>query len=164
MQMCGDKKTKDTEDVAVDTTATTVVATEDQNQTNMAPANTPEQPAAQQPSSSSSQTVQSPTNSSTTTSSPSPANQNTHQESSQQSQNKTLNLGYAVWHGPVKNGKPNGDGVMRFNSSHRIDSRDPAGNMAEAGDYIDGTYVNGHLDQGTWHKSSGGTEYLVIGQ
>ena len=164
MQMCGDKKTKDTEAVAVDTTATTVVATEDQNQTNMAPANTPEQPAAQQPSSSSSQTVQSPTNSSTTTSSPSPANQNTHQESSQQSQNKTLNLGYAVWHGPVKNGKPNGDGVMRFNSSHRIDSRDPAGNMAEAGDYIDGTYVNGHLDQGTWHKSSGGTEYLVIGQ
>lgn len=75
-----------------------------------------------------------------------------------------LNLGYAEWRGPVKNGKPNGDGIMRFKSSHRIDSRDPGENYAEAGDYIDGTYSNGHLVDGTWHKAAGGSEYLMIGQ
>ena len=75
-----------------------------------------------------------------------------------------LNLGYAEWRGPVKNGKPNGDGIMRFKSSHRIDSRDPGENYAEAGDYIDGTYANGHLVDGTWHKAAGGSEYLMIGQ
>ncbi len=86
------------------------------------------------------------------------------QTTTENSQRNYLNLGYAIWRGPVKNGKPNGDGTMTFNSSHRIDSRDPAGNIAEAGDYISGTYVNGHLDQGTWHKSSGGSEFLMIGQ
>ena len=91
-------------------------------------------------------------------------NQASSQPTSSTSQKNYLDLGYAVWNGPVKNGKPNGDGIMKFKSSHRIDSRDPSGNVAEAGDYIDGTYVNGHLDQGTWHKAGGGSEYLLIGQ
>lgn len=75
-----------------------------------------------------------------------------------------LDLGYAEWKGPVKNGKPNGEGTMRFKSNHRIDSRDPGENYAEVGDNIEGTYSNGHLVQGTWHKAVGGSEYLLIGQ
>ena len=91
-----------------------------------------------------------------------PAGQNAATQ--ENSQRNYVDLGYAEWRGPVKNGKPNGDGTMTFKTSHRIESRDPAGNIAEAGDYIRGTYVNGHLDQGTWHKSSGGSEFLMIGQ
>lgn len=104
------------------------------------------------------QPLQPQTNNSTT------INHDTNNNISTQPQKNHLELDYGVWLGPVKNGKPHGDGVMKFNSSHRIDSRDPAGNIAEAGDYIEGTYVNGHLDVGTWHKSSGGSEYLIIGQ
>ena len=115
----------------------------------------------------SSQPTQSPqSNPNTTTSgtSSATAGETSHSTVADSPQRNYLDLGYAIWKGPVKNGKPNGDGTMTFKSSHRIESRDPAGNIAEAGDYVSGTYVNGHLDQGTWHKSSGETEFLMIGQ
>lgn len=76
----------------------------------------------------------------------------------------TLDLGYAVWTGNVKNGKPDGQGTLRFKRSHRIDSFDPDGNVAEAGDVVNGSFSNGHLDHGTWIKGSGEKVKLLIGQ
>ena len=76
----------------------------------------------------------------------------------------TLDLGYAVWTGNVKNGKPDGQGSLRFKRSHRIDSFDPDGNVAEAGDVVNGSFSNGHLYHGTWKKTSGEEVKLLIGQ
>lgn len=76
----------------------------------------------------------------------------------------TLNLGYATWTGKIKNGKPDGRGLMTFNASHRIDTRDSQKRMAEAGERIEGTYVNGHLEMGRWYKSDGTTETIMLGE
>lgn len=76
----------------------------------------------------------------------------------------TLNLGYATWNGSIKGGKPDGKGTLTFTASHKIDSRDPNGRVAEIGDRIEGTYINGHLDEGRWYKSDGSTEYIMLGE
>lgn len=76
----------------------------------------------------------------------------------------TLDLGYAVWTGNVKNGKPDGKGTLRFKRSHRVEAFDPDGNMAEAGDVVEGTFANGHLDNGKLHKTTGETIPLLIGR
>ena len=75
-----------------------------------------------------------------------------------------IDLGYAVWDGKSVNGKPNGYGTMSFHSAARIDSRDDQGRIAQRGDKVQGNYVNGHLEYGTWIKSDGGQEDILIGQ
>lgn len=75
-----------------------------------------------------------------------------------------LSLGYATWKGNIKRGKPDGKGIMTFSSSHRIDSRDHKGRIAEAGDKVEGSYLNGHLSFGKWYKSDGTTETIMIGE
>ena len=75
----------------------------------------------------------------------------------------SLDLGYAEWTGKVVKGKPDGYGTMVFKKKHLIDSNDPDKNEAEAGDRIEGSYNNGHLEQGTWYKSNGDSELLLIG-
>lgn len=75
-----------------------------------------------------------------------------------------LSLGYAAWKGNIKRGKPDGKGIMTFSSSHRIDSRDSKGRIAEAGDKVEGSYLNGHLSFGKWYKSDGTTETIMIGE
>lgn len=80
------------------------------------------------------------------------------------SSSRTLDLGYAIWVGVVKKGKPDGIGTLKFKCSHRIDAYDPDGNVAEAGDKINGTFSNGHLEYGTWIKATGEKVKLMIGQ
>jgi len=64
----------------------------------------------------------------------------------------TKNLGYAVYRGTLKNGQPDGvNGRLTFKEKHVIDSKDPKGRVAEAGDYVIGEFVNGHLVQGRWY-------------
>lgn len=75
-----------------------------------------------------------------------------------------LSLGYATWKGNIKRGKPDGKGIMTFSSSLRIDSRDSKGRIAEAGDKVEGSYLNGHLSFGKWYKSDGTTETIMIGE
>lgn len=76
----------------------------------------------------------------------------------------SVNLGYAKFTGPVKNGKPNGMGTMRFTSSHIIDSRDSKGRVADAGDYVTGEWKDGKLVQGRWFGSDGNVKgSLMIG-
>ena len=95
----------------------------------------------------------------------SPSHNTPSQQTSSSSQKKYLDLGYAEWRGPVKNGQPHGDGIMTFKSTHRIESRDSEARTALPGDYVDGTYVNGHLSEGSWYGSSGEKKgFLLIGQ
>ena len=85
-------------------------------------------------------------------------------EQEDERKSSSLSLGYAIWSGPIKNGKPDGKGTMRFSSNHRIEINDPDGHIANSGDRIDGVYHNGHLEYGIWIKSDGSRESLYIGQ
>ena len=76
----------------------------------------------------------------------------------------SLDLGYAVYAGGIKNGKPDGTGTLRFKRSHLVDSYDPDGNVADAGDQVRGTFNNGHLEYGQLIKSSGEIKKLMIGR
>lgn len=62
-------------------------------------------------------------------------------------------LGYGSFSGPLKNGKPNGMGTLRYTTSHLIDSRDPKGRVAQPGDYVTGEWKDGKLVQGRWYGS-----------
>ena len=75
-----------------------------------------------------------------------------------------LDLGYAVWEGDIANGLPDGNGMMSFKSSHLIESRDINKNVASPGDRVSGSYKKGHLVYGTWTKSNGEREKLLIGE
>lgn len=76
----------------------------------------------------------------------------------------TVNLGYGKFSGSLKNGKPNGMGTLRYTTAHIIDSRDPKGRMAEAGDYVTGEWKDGKLVQGRWFDSSNNSKgALMIG-
>lgn len=66
-----------------------------------------------------------------------------------------VDLGYAVWSGETKNGKPNGYGTMTYKSDHRVDSRDASDTYAAAGDKMKGEFRNGHWEYGTLYSASG---------
>lgn len=66
-------------------------------------------------------------------------------------------LGYATFRGTWPN---DAKGRMDFISSHFIDSRDPKGRVAEAGDYVIGEWSDGHLVQGVWY----GADHQVKGR
>lgn len=74
----------------------------------------------------------------------------------------SVDLGYAKFTGTVSGGKPNGQGTMRFTSSHVIDSRDPKGRVADAGDYVIGEWVSGKLVQGRWYGSDNNVKGSII--
>ena len=74
----------------------------------------------------------------------------------------SVNLGSAKFTGTVSGGKPNGQGTMRFTSSHVIDSRDPKGRVADAGDYVIGEWVSGKLVQGRWYGSDNNVKGSII--
>lgn len=71
----------------------------------------------------------------------------------------TKNLGYATFKGTWPNDV---NGRMVFNTSHAIDSRDPKGRVAEAGDYVIGEWADGHLVQGIWYGSDNQVKGSVI--
>lgn len=69
------------------------------------------------------------------------------------------NLGYATFKGSWPNDV---NGRMVFTSSHVIDSKDPKGRVAEAGDYVIGEWADGHLVQGIWYSSDNQVKGSVI--
>lgn len=71
----------------------------------------------------------------------------------------TKNLGYATFKGNWPNDV---NGRMVFNTSHVIDSRDPKGRVAEAGDYVIGEWSDGHLVQGIWYGADNQVKGSVI--
>ena len=74
---------------------------------------------------------------------------------------KVKDLGYAVYEGTVRNGKPDGDGKMTFKSRHVIDSFDPDKLEAESGDYVIGVYEDGHLISGKWYDANGNRKQTI---
>lgn len=69
------------------------------------------------------------------------------------------NLGYATFKGSWPNDV---NGRMVFNSSHIIDSKDPKGRVAEAGDYVIGEWSDGHLVQGIWYGADNQVKGSII--
>lgn len=69
------------------------------------------------------------------------------------------NLGYATFKGSWPNDV---NGRMVFNTSHVIDSKDPKGRLAEAGDYVIGEWSNGHLVQGIWYGADNQVKGSII--
>lgn len=69
-----------------------------------------------------------------------------------------VNLGYATWTGGLLNGKPHGNGRMKFHSSHAISgcTTTPA-----SGDYIDGFCENGVLQNGALYHNGEKVESFV---
>lgn len=66
-----------------------------------------------------------------------------------------VDLGYALWSGETKNGKPHGYGTMTYKSDRLVDSRDASGTYAAAGDKMKGEFRNGHWEYGTLYSASG---------
>lgn len=73
-------------------------------------------------------------------------------------------LPYGTWSGGWKNGQPHGNGTMTYSKSHVIDSRDPNGREAQAGEYVIGEWDNGHLVHGRWFKNDNTKESIIIGK
>lgn len=69
------------------------------------------------------------------------------------------NLGYATFKGSWPNDV---NGRMVFKTSHVIDSKDPKGRIAEAGDYVIGEWADGHLVQGIWYGADNQVKGSVI--
>lgn len=57
----------------------------------------------------------------------------------------TVNLGYATWTGGLLNGKPHGNGTMKFHASHAVSG---CYMTPQAGDYIIGYCENGVIQNG----------------
>lgn len=76
----------------------------------------------------------------------------------------TKDLGYAIWTGKMKNGKPHDtQGILKFKSSHVIESRDDKGRIAGPGDRVIGVFEDGHLTSGKWYKTDGNVESIILG-
>lgn len=70
----------------------------------------------------------------------------------------TVNLGYATWTGGLLNGKPHGNGRMKFYSSHAISG---CTTTPTSGDYIDGYCENGILLNGALYHNGEKVESFV---
>ena len=70
----------------------------------------------------------------------------------------TVNLGYATWTGGILNGKPHGNGRMKFHSSHAVAG---CSTVPLAGDYIDGYCENGVLQNGALYQDGVKVESFV---
>ena len=76
---------------------------------------------------------------------------------------QSKNLGYAVFKGTLRNGKPDDvNGRLIFKTSHVIDSRDPKGRVAEAGDYVIREFSEVHLVQGIWYDANNTVKGSII--
>lgn len=78
-----------------------------------------------------------------------------------------LNLGYAIYTGPIVNGKAHGiDGEMRIIKRHTFDLKDGKGSTIEVqpGDIIkQGKFKNGKFVSGYLHRKDGTQTFINIG-
>ena len=61
----------------------------------------------------------------------------------------TVNLGYATWTGGLLNGKPHGNGTMKFHASHAVNG---CYMTPQTGDYIIGYCENGVIQNGGLYR------------
>lgn len=65
-----------------------------------------------------------------------------------------IDLGFAIYQGDIKNGKPEGNGVMTFKSRQVIPGS-KGDIVAEPGEYAEGTWRNGEVNLVTLHQKNG---------
>lgn len=63
--------------------------------------------------------------------------------------------GIDTFTGTIKDGHPDGPGIYTFAHSRQIDAHDSEARIAAPGDYIEGFWRNGHLNQGEWFSAQG---------
>jgi hypothetical protein len=86
------------------------------------------------------------------------------QKTQAQHQTQTMDLDADTFTGPIKNGYPDGYGTYTFKQRRRIDMHDEKQRFAEKGDYIEGTWTNGHLNFGEWYGANGvKKEFIELG-
>lgn len=66
-----------------------------------------------------------------------------------------ITLSYGKYTGQVKNGYPNGQGRLVYTKARQINRNDPKGRMANPGDVVQGTFVNGFFTIGKHFDSAG---------
>ena len=72
-----------------------------------------------------------------------------------QSQSTSKDPNADTFTGTIKNGYPDGYGKYTFKQRRRIDMHDDQQRYAEKGDFIEGTWTNGHLNYGEWYGANG---------
>ena len=70
----------------------------------------------------------------------------------------TVNLGYATWTGGLLNGKPHGNGTMKFHASHAVSG---CSTTPQAGDYIIGYCQNGVIQNGALYRDGEKIETII---
>lgn len=70
----------------------------------------------------------------------------------------TVNLGYATWSGGLLNGKPHGNGTMKFHASHAVSG---CSTTPQAGDYIIGYCQNGVIQNGALYRDGEKIETII---
>lgn len=69
-----------------------------------------------------------------------------------------FDLGYATYHGDLKNGKPDGQGKLYFKRSHVIPNLKQY--TAAKGDVVEGVFRDGEVVTATWKKAAGGSQTI----
>lgn len=87
-----------------------------------------------------------------------------HKDQKQQTPTPAVDTNADTFTGTIKNGYPDGYGVYTFKQRRRIDMHDEKQRFAEKGDYIEGTWTNGHLNFGEWYGANGvKKEFIELG-
>ena len=78
-----------------------------------------------------------------------------------------LDLGYATYEplegaSGIKNGKPHGNGIMRFKSRQTIPGTEDC--VAESGEWVNGAWRDGKINVGTWYRNDGNQVIVKLGQ
>ncbi|MCR5013165.1 MAG: hypothetical protein K6A28_00140 [Bacteroidales bacterium] len=100
---------------------------------------------------------------------PEPVKKKTTSTTKSQGKPSTIDLGFATYEPMpqegmpgVKNGKPHGNGIMRFKSSHIIPGTQDC--VAEAGEWVNGMWRDGKINAGTWYRNDGNQVIVKLGQ
>ena len=78
-----------------------------------------------------------------------------------------LDLGYATYEplegaSGIKDGKPHGNGIMRFKSRQTIPGTEDC--VAEPGEWVNGAWRDGKINAGTWYRNDGNQVIVKLGQ
>ena len=78
-----------------------------------------------------------------------------------------LDLGYATYEpmegaSGIKDGKPHGNGIMRFKSRQTIPGTVDC--VAEPGEWVNGMWRDGKVTAGTWYRNDGNQVIVKLGQ
>ena len=73
----------------------------------------------------------------------------------EQAASGTLNLSYGSYTGQISDGYPNGTGRLVYNATRQINKYDSKKRMAQPGESVQGTFVNGFFTIGKHYDASG---------